>query len=174
MSDAAEPGLERRLRELRQAFDESFARPIESAAGGDRVRALRLQVGASAYAVTLDGCGALVPSPAVHPLPGAHPGFAGLAMVQGVMLPVYVLATLLSSPPGDRLPAWMLVTRGTDPVGLLVDGAEGPDVVEQADGERVATILFRGTPTRLLPLDGIVDDLRRELERRRADGGETR
>jgi hypothetical protein len=172
-----ETSLDRRLRAIREAFDDTFARPIPMSGAAVRARALRVEAGNSAYVVTLDACAAVVPSPHVHPLPAAHPAFAGVAMVQGVMLPVYTLATLLAMVPGERSPAWLLVTRGPEPIGLLVDAVQGPEVVELPDGggdDEPASVLFSGTPTRRLQLDAIVDNLRRELDRRRSDGSEMR
>jgi chemotaxis signal transduction protein len=167
----AETRLARRLRALRDRFDEAFAEPRAST-GGERVRVLRVAAGTARYAVTLGACAALLPSPAVHPMPGGHPAFVGLAMVQGAMVPVYRLAALIETAPGERTPAWLLVTRGTDPIGLLVEGVEGPEAVEppqSAAAASQATVRFRGAATRLLPLDTLVDDLRRELDRQRPD-----
>lgn len=169
----AETRLARRLRAIRDRFDDAFAEPRPSSTGGERVRMLRVEAGTTRYAVTLGACAALLPSPAVHPMPGAHPAFVGLAMVQGAMVPVYRLATLIETAPGERSPAWLLVTRGTDPIGLLLEGVEGPEAVEppqDADaGTSQATVRFKGAATRLLPLDALVDDLRRELDRQRPD-----
>jgi hypothetical protein len=158
----SETRLARRLRALRDRFDEAFAEPRASFTSGERVRVLRVAAGTTRYAVTLDACAALMPSPAIHPMPGAHPAFVGLAMVQGAMVPVYRLATLIETAPGERSPGWLLVTRGTDPIGLLVE-----DVA--AAGTSPATVRFRGAATRLLPLDALVDDLRRDLDRQRPD-----
>jgi chemotaxis signal transduction protein len=169
----AETSLARRLRALRDRFDEAFAEPRASMTGGERVRVLRVAAGTARYAVTLGACAALLPSPAVHPMPGGHPAFVGLAMVQGAMVPVYRLAALVETAPGERTPAWLLVTRGTDPIGLLVEAVEGPEAVEPPQnaetGISQATVRFRGAATRLLPLDTLVDDLRRELDRQRPD-----
>ncbi|MGE0449549.1 MAG: chemotaxis protein CheW [Vicinamibacterales bacterium] len=167
---------DRRLDDLRSAFDRSFGEPFEAPSAAPAERVLLLVVAGANYAVRLTECAGVTRAPAVHRLPSTEPAFAGVAVVKGTLVPVYRLATLLRVDPLDApAPAarvrdasamegqWLLMTRGSDRIGLLVDGIDGPEpaLLDEPSAEIVQA---GGVTCRLLRMDRVLEDLHRLLE----------
>jgi chemotaxis signal transduction protein len=116
--------IERRLAELRRAFDDSFAQPPPPAPGpGDWVEFLLIQAGEQPYALRIGELSGLESDRKIVPLPAAPgstaPWLLGLCAVRGQLAPVFDLAAILGLPPplpggpGARKesPRWMVLYR---------------------------------------------------------------
>lgn len=102
--------LERRLAELRAAFDGGFAlAPSPPRAAEEEL--LAIQVGGDVYAVRLREIGGLEPGRAVTPVPSASPACLGLAAVRNELVAVFDLALLLGYASADK-PRFLLLARG--------------------------------------------------------------
>ncbi len=62
--------------------------------------------------------------PQVAPLPGAPPGFSGLANLRGNLVPIYDLRTLLGVAPatGGGEPLVLVFGQGEEAIGVLIEG----------------------------------------------------
>ena len=110
-----------RVREMRRAFDESFA----EAPGGDAVETedlLAIRVAGDAYALRLRDVRGLLACPSLAPLPGRRGEVTGLAAVKGALLPVFSLARLLGYD-GDR-GLWLAVVGREEPAAVAFDRFE--------------------------------------------------
>jgi chemotaxis signal transduction protein len=94
--------------------------------------------GPERYAVPVKHVVEVLPGPAVTPVSGTGPEWAGIVNVRGTLYPVLDLATYLglasagaSDPPGDR--TMVLVTAGGSTVGLLADEIPGIRRLPEAD-----------------------------------------
>ncbi len=121
MNDAEE-ALERRLVELRAAFDGAFGLPAEPPAGVRRGY-LGIRLNDVAYALDLDEVAAVRKHVPVTPLPSEEPRLLGVAGFGGVLTAVYDLAGLLGQP-GGKEPVWFALARGTQ-VAFAFQGLEG-------------------------------------------------
>lgn len=109
--------------ELRRAFDAGFADPppAVSAMAEDL---LGLGLAGDSYAVRLSEITGLFKDRHVTRLPSPLPDFLGVAGVQGSIIPVYDLRSLLGYPPTAN-PRWLLLILTPEPLGLAFDAFEG-------------------------------------------------
>jgi purine-binding chemotaxis protein CheW len=115
--------MRRRLTELREAFDRSFAEPVH----GDVVELqdlLAIRVADDPYVVLLDSIAGLVADPTVTPLPGAPAQLLGVAVVRRTGVPTYDLAAVLGYA-GRAAPRWLVVARSEPAVALAFDAVDG-------------------------------------------------
>ncbi|MFI5910236.1 chemotaxis protein CheW [Dactylosporangium sp. NPDC051541] len=133
--------LERRLAELRDEFDRSFADPPRSAvAGHDDLLAIR--AGGVRYALRLTQAAGLFPDRPVTRLPGPLSALLGVAGFRGAIVPVYDLAAVLGTggTPLDGGPRWLVLAAGTPPVALAFAELDGhlripsDGLIEEANG----------------------------------------
>ncbi|MGK5685563.1 chemotaxis protein CheW [Actinoplanes sp. URMC 104] len=132
----------RRLLELREDFDRSFAEP---ARGHDEehLELLTIRAGGRPYAIRLSQTSGVHPDRPVTALPGPQPALLGLAGFAGAVVPVYDLAALLGHPVGE-VPRWLVLAAGTPPLGLAFHELDGhvraavSDIVREA-GEQSGT-----------------------------------
>ncbi|WP_437682437.1 chemotaxis protein CheW [Sorangium sp. So ce131] len=131
--------LARRLAELQQAFDASFARSAE-ACPEEAARALAIRAGGRRLVVRIEELAAVEPYRRTAPLAGGPPGLLGLAGLRGRLVAVYDLAALLGGRPrggadvaggaggggeGSRpAPRWLLVCARSPDLALAVDEIE--------------------------------------------------
>jgi len=89
-----EPHSMTRARELRHAFDRTFAEPLRAdAVAQDDF--LAITIGSDPYALRLSEVGGLYPSRRTTGLPGAASALRGLVGLRGALVPVYDLGALL-------------------------------------------------------------------------------
>ncbi len=105
-----------RDRELRRAFDASFAAPEPQPAAA-RERLLAVRVGDQVVALPWAALAGIHRLGAPAPVPGRGAGLLGIAAVGGVPLPVFDLAALLGREVAGAAPAWVAQVQGA-PVGL--------------------------------------------------------
>lgn len=116
-------GLGTRAEELRQAFDQSFARaPTPERESLDDY--LAFQVGEQSFILAMADIARLLPIGRLLLLPGSPPAFLGFTGLRGKTLPVYDLPALLGYP-GRTTPRWMVEIEGPTPVLLGFDRFEG-------------------------------------------------
>jgi purine-binding chemotaxis protein CheW len=117
--------LQQRLTELRNTFDESFARPVRPY-GGQIEDLLAIRVADEPYAVRLDDVAglALATDTVVTPLPGAPPHLLGVASVRRTVVAVHDLAALLGQA-RPASPRWLILARGEPPVAVAFDRVDG-------------------------------------------------
>jgi chemotaxis signal transduction protein len=114
--------LEERLRDLRDAFDRSFAeapRPPET--GFEDLLAVR--VGGAPYAVRIAEIDGLFTERVVVALPGPVPQLLGVAAFRGTVVPTYSLGRLLGETAGDE--GWLVLASGRPALALAFDGIDG-------------------------------------------------
>jgi purine-binding chemotaxis protein CheW len=136
--------LERRLAELREEFDRSFADPPRSAvAGHDDLLAIR--AGGVRYALRLTQAAGLFPDRPVTRLPGPLGALLGVAGFRGAIVPVYDLAAVLG-------------TGGTP--GRRTDDEHGPRWLVLAAGQPAVALAFAELDGHLrIPSDGLVEEV---------------
>lgn len=113
----------RRLLHLRQQFDDTFTRPVQS----DTVPAHKLLVvnaGEQRFALRLDECAGIHACPKLVPLPSPRVSLLGMVGVRGRLLVVYGLASVLRTTPGPRRPRWLLTPRADEQIALSIDGID--------------------------------------------------
>lgn len=116
-----------RAAELREAFDQSFARPpAEGRAPGEKL--LRVAVGELSLAVRLREISGVHVDRRIVPCPGGVSGFLGIAGVRGRPIPVYSIAVLLGEATAAAAPRWILLAkprREDAALGFAFDALEG-------------------------------------------------
>ncbi|WP_224360306.1 chemotaxis protein CheW [Hyalangium versicolor] len=115
--------ISHRLATLKAEFDASFARPALRAEARWEVL-LRLRVGGSPLAVSLERLAGVHALPRVVALPGSPPGLLGVAGLRGQLVAVHDLAANLGLP-SDENPGWLLLCDKDRHLGLAVGGFEG-------------------------------------------------
>ncbi|AUX42713.1 uncharacterized protein SOCE26_041460 [Sorangium cellulosum] len=135
--------LARRLAELQEAFDASFARTVE-ACPEELARALAIRAGGRRLVVRIEELAAVEPCRRTAPLAGGPPGLLGLAGLRGRLVAVYDLAALLGGRPragadgadgaggaggaggasSRPAPRWLLVCARSPEIALAVDEIE--------------------------------------------------
>lgn len=134
--------------EMRAAFDESFARPIEaSRKQGDP--ALVISVGAGHWLLRLSDIAGVARVRPPLSVPGGSPALLGLTGVRGSLVPVYSLAALLGlseTPKVDAL--WVALASHGGMVGLAFDS-----LIRHAQLDREA-VHFASDGSSVCRLDG--------------------
>lgn len=122
MTDQALHGLTSAA-ELRSEFDSSFASPVRDPdAAGEQFLAVRSS--GQALALRISDLTRLEGQRAVTPLPGDRRELLGLAGVQGRLMPVFCLASLLGYTRTVADWRWLAVAGQSDPVGLALDSLD--------------------------------------------------
>lgn len=104
--------LDRRLGELRQAFDASFAQPPAPPPEAQE-HLLLVTAGSTRLALRLGELSGLQPLRRLVSLPGARRELLGLAGVRGRLVAVFSLARLLGlEATGDGRPRWLALCGG--------------------------------------------------------------
>jgi chemotaxis signal transduction protein len=109
--------------ELRRAFDAAFAQP-PPAVDAVAEDLLGLGLAGDSYAVRLSEIAGLFKDRHVTMLPSPRPDFLGVAGVQGSIVPIYDLQSVLGYPPTTN-PRWLLLILTPEPLGLAFDAFEG-------------------------------------------------
>jgi purine-binding chemotaxis protein CheW len=118
----SEPGL--RAAELRNAFDEAFARPVDLGATS-LVDLLLVRVSGHRYALRPAELSGVFKNRRVVHVPSTRPELVGVAGVRGAIVPVYVLSALLGHDSKVEATGWLVVCGGPEPVALSLDEVEG-------------------------------------------------
>jgi chemotaxis signal transduction protein len=123
-SDAVGNGPERRLAELRAAFDEAFALPPPPPVQAQTEFAL-VVAGAGRYAIRMSEMAGLEVDRKIVPMPEGPHGLLGLSAVEGQLIPVFELGALLGGGERGGAPRWIALHRGQELVGLAFDEFQG-------------------------------------------------
>jgi chemotaxis signal transduction protein len=116
--------FERKVLELREAFDQSFARAPRPAEG-DHEDLLLVRVGRAPYALRLRETLGLAKNRKIVPVPTGRSDVLGVAGIRGSVVPVYDLAILLGHSRDEAAPVWLALAGSPDPVALAFGGLEG-------------------------------------------------
>ena len=160
-----------RARELRRAFDLTFAAPPAVRASAEAV--LALGIGGDTYALRLSEIGGVFGDRPVTPLPGRVPAFLGIAAIRGALVPVYSLAALLARP-AEAAPRWLVLAGSRGKVGLAFDRLEGhfrgattlATRAEERDGARHhvrATIALGERTVPLIDIGSVIQAIERAV-----------
>ncbi|HEX7602068.1 MAG TPA: chemotaxis protein CheW [Polyangiaceae bacterium] len=159
-----------RVRALRQAFDETFARPPRAGVT-DLEDLLGIQVGGDPYAVRLGEIAGLFVDKRIVPLPSTMPGLLGVAGIRGGVVPVYGLYALLGYPTPATPPRWFVLTG--ERVGLGFGDLDGYLRITSADVAQVPsesaerhvreTVRVGGTQRAILSIPSVVETIKKRL-----------
>jgi len=112
------------LDDLRRAFDQAFAVPPPPLAALESL--LVIAVDGASFALPIGELASLEARRKIVALPLDAPAFLGLAGIQGRLVPVYSLASLLGyTGQGADAGCWLAVCGAGDPVGLAFTGLTG-------------------------------------------------
>ncbi len=128
MADA----LLERARTLRAAFDRSFQveRVVSDA---QRFDFLTIRVASERHALRLPEVLGLYTERRLVPAPSRLPALVGLSAFRGVVTPVYDLGVLLGYRATARATSWLVVARGSAPIGFSFDGFDAHLRAAEAD-----------------------------------------
>lgn len=128
-------------RELREAFDRSYAEPLPGEPPA-QLELLIVRVAGARYAIRQGQVASVHAGIAIAPVPSPCRALFGIANVRGALMPVFDLAAALGRPV-DAPPRWLVVVRGSA-AGLAFESFErhahvtrragAIDVVELDDG----------------------------------------
>lgn len=122
-------------RELRQAFDSTFARPLP-AAKPPATTLLLVRAGDELFAVKRSELTGFVRADGITPAPGGSPAFLGLAGARGGLYPVWSLAGLLGrSQAAGTAGGWLLLAeaRADAPCAFACDAFLEPIFVPETE-----------------------------------------
>jgi chemotaxis signal transduction protein len=112
---------DRRLADLRDTFDASFAQPAMASAGTDEVRMLFIAVGLEPWALALHELAGVARCPTVVPVPDTASHALGLITLRGRITPVFDLASLLGlARRGAPAFVALAASRAGAPVGVAL------------------------------------------------------
>lgn len=117
-----------RAAELRLAFDQSFADPIQEVSR-DTVDFISLSLGGDAYAIRMADIAGLYADIRITPCPSPLAELRGIAGFRGTLTPVYDLGAFLGYPMSSG--RWLVLAKGGAPA-LAFDGFDGHFRVESA------------------------------------------
>jgi purine-binding chemotaxis protein CheW len=107
-SNGLDIALSDRAAQLRQAFDRSFAEPL-NAETRSTIDFIAIRLAGDAHAVRMSEVGGLFADVRVTPCPSPVAELRGIAGFRGALTPVYDLAALLGYPMSAG--RWMVLTR---------------------------------------------------------------
>jgi len=115
---------------LQNAFDQTFAgtQALEAIPFED---VLGVRIGADPLALRLSEGAGLFVDRKIVPVPSPARELLGIVALRGIIVPVYDLGAILGYPYSSA-PRWLLLTRGTTPVGLAFEAFEVHVRVPQA------------------------------------------
>lgn len=129
-----------------RAYQESIAARLAAApAAGDTPALLGFESGGTRWLIDLPAAGAVLPVPALTPVPLTQPWFAGLANVHGDLLNVIDFSVFCGSAPTPREAAARILCIGgahATRCALLVERVHG---LKRADGLSAASTVPEAT-----------------------------
>jgi chemotaxis signal transduction protein len=119
-----------RVAELRSAFDRTFQVAYQRKTK-DVEPMIAFRTAGAALAVSAKHITEVIKRGFILPVPSVVSELLGVAVVRGMLVPVFNLATLLELPPSGE-PQWFMLTNRETPVAFAFDGLEGRVEVERA------------------------------------------
>jgi chemotaxis signal transduction protein len=124
--------LDRRVGELRDAFDRSFAeRPATTRIATEDLIAIR--VGGDPYAVRTAELSSVSTNRKIVTIPSRRSDLLGVAGIRGALVPVYGMASVLGYPETPSSHEWLALCGHPDLVALAFERLEGFLRVQQTD-----------------------------------------
>ncbi|MBX3221986.1 MAG: chemotaxis protein CheW [Labilithrix sp.] len=124
----SESEVARRVRELAETFDRSFASPARVREDDGRP-GLAVRVGGDPYLLFLEGLSSVSRKKAIVPLPGGSSAQLGVSGIRGALVGVFSLPALLGYDVALARISWLAVAGGARPVALAFEGLDGQVVV---------------------------------------------
>ena len=124
--------LDQRLAELRRAFDEAFSLP-PALPQEDGVDFLLIIAGGQPYAMRMSELAGVEVDRKRVVVPVQARGLLGLSAVQGQLVPVFDLASLLGSASTKASARWTALHRGSELIGLAFEQMQPPRRVASRD-----------------------------------------
>jgi purine-binding chemotaxis protein CheW len=164
-----------RIAEIRQAFNESFARPPEHE-GGSFDDLLSIRIAGDPFALPLTEIARIHQQRLITPLPGSPLMLLGIAGIRGRLVAVYDLARVLGYEQANAPHRWLAICRAEDRWALSLGEVEGQlrvsrsrlQTVERGEGGdgHVHAVFEDGSIVRaVLNVPAILATLRRRLAR---------
>lgn len=160
--------LSRRVQELREAFDQSFAEPLKLAQT-EKENLLSVRVGQSDLCIRLNDLLTVAKARKIVPIPNAPPGLLGVCGLRERLIAVFQLSDLLGLSAPKTPPRWLLVCKGNAEVGLgleeinaylQISPTELSPVDDGAVGPHIRWLLKRGAQKLgVLDISSILDSL---------------
>ena len=116
--------LEQRLRQLREDFDNSFARPW-APRSADPTAVLCFTAGGHRFAAPLTELQSISKAGPIVPVPSGASALLGLTVLRARLMPVYSLVTLLGIAASPAELCWLAILRGRRPAALALDTLVG-------------------------------------------------
>lgn len=110
--------------QLRQIFDRRFAMPAEDT-DADTVEFLGIRINSKPYAIHIQHLVRLESIRKIVSLPGVSPDQCGLAGIQGRLVAVFRLASLLNLNPKLEHDQWIAVCNLEHPIGFSFHSVDG-------------------------------------------------
>jgi len=170
------PSLERRVAQLRSAFDNAFALPL-APPQPDGVELLIVRAGGQTYAMRTSELAGVEVDRRLVPLPATAPELLGLCAAQGELVPVFELAAVLGGQAAKTSPRWIALHRDKELVALAFEellesrrvAARDLSPIELAPGRgalsRHAIRLETGV-IHVLDIPAVISSLRHSQQRR--------
>jgi chemotaxis signal transduction protein len=167
------PATADRATALREAFDLSFAVPLD-AVPDESANFLGVTIGANSYALELSEITGLFADTRIVPLPSSASDFLGVAALRGGIVPVYSLRALLGQATGDERPRWLVMAGRERVAAFAFDGLEAYLRVPQADispaqaeaplGQVQASAVIDGKERPIVRIRSLIDHLETLLD----------
>ena len=109
-----------RARELRRAFDQTFAE-VPPPVTQDVTNLLGIRVGGDPFAIRLGEVAGLFADRKIVPLPSPVPELLGVAGFRSGLIPIYSLRGFLGYPSASEIPRWLILAGSGHLVGLAFD-----------------------------------------------------
>lgn len=125
--------LTERLNQIRSAFDDAFALPLE-ADTEEHLQVLIFGIAGRRFGFRMAGLSAIQKLPAITPLPGQKPPLMGIVAVSGELIGVFDLAALLGSEERGPSRGWIaLLDHGKGRIALFFEMLIGTRRVKAGD-----------------------------------------
>lgn len=164
-----------RVRALREEFDQTFSRAIQSSLE-QLEDVLMIRVGGDPYAIRLREIGGIVAKRPIVNVPAMAPHLLGLAGVRGDVVPVYRLASILGHGDDADAPGWMVLCGDAPRVALAFAHFDGyqrlpssslhADATAQANRPFVSEVVTTGSHvSAVISVARVVDALRSQSQK---------
>ena len=110
------------LGDLRKAFDEAFASPLDEKTPHEDL--LAVTIAGDPYAFRIRDIASLWARPTIVPLPSRRSDLLGLAGLRGALVPVYSLALTMGYPMAGPPPRWLVACGSRAPLAFAFEEFE--------------------------------------------------
>lgn len=146
--------IEQRLKDLRGAFDNTFASP-PAEPQRDWIEFLLVSLGDQQFALPMRDLSGLEVNRKIVPMPMEVPWLLGLSAVGGQLVSVFDLAAIMGLAGRKESARWMVLYRDAELIGLAFDELHGSRRVATQDVHRLELVTQKVQLTgRAIQIDG--------------------